>query len=107
MEGEGEMIWKDDKREGKFLRNRYYGEWKEGKRHGFGVFYYANGSRFEGFWEANKKQGQALFYNDSGKLQKCLFNNDRLQAKHWISSPYAMKLVASRDPEILFFKRGS
>jgi len=28
---------------------------------GFGVFFYANGSRYEGNWENNLKQGLALF----------------------------------------------
>lgn len=32
------------------MRNRYEGNWKAGLRHGFGVFFYANGSRYEGYW---------------------------------------------------------
>ena len=27
---------------------RYIGQWKDGKRDGYGIFYYANGSKYEG-----------------------------------------------------------
>lgn len=42
------------------LRNMYDGELHYGKRHGFGVFYYANGARYEGEWKDNVKSGKVL-----------------------------------------------
>lgn len=44
--GFGTHIWLDGRGEGKFMRNRYEGEWKVGLRDGFGIFYYANGSKY-------------------------------------------------------------
>ena len=32
--GIGSHIWQDERGEGKYLKNRYEGEWKDGKRHG-------------------------------------------------------------------------
>jgi hypothetical protein len=31
---------------------------------GFGVFFFANGTKIKGFWENNIKQGPAIFYTD-------------------------------------------
>ena len=45
---------------------------------GFGVFFYANGSKYEGFWKENKKVGKALFINEHGQNQKCEFNDDKV-----------------------------
>jgi len=35
---------------------------------GYGIFYYANGTKYEGFWHENKKNGKALFTNDLGQI---------------------------------------
>ena len=45
------------------MRNRYEGFWKAGVREGFGIFYYANGSKYEGYWKNNMKEGYS-FYTD-------------------------------------------
>jgi len=45
----------ENKGEGKYLRNRYQGEWVNGQRHGCGVFYFANGARYDGEWKNNLK----------------------------------------------------
>jgi len=45
------------------MRNRYEGNWKIGVREGFGIFYYANGSKYEGYWKNNMKEGYS-FYTD-------------------------------------------
>jgi hypothetical protein len=39
------------------LRNTYFGNFKNGKRHGQGTFLYANGAKYEGNWENNLKHG--------------------------------------------------
>ena len=33
---------------------------------GFGIFFYANGTKYEGYWTENRKEGNALFTNDKG-----------------------------------------
>ncbi|KAH9599866.1 MORN motif [Trypanosoma melophagium] len=45
--------------------NVYVGEYLKGKRHGFGVFYYADGSIYEGEWRNGNKDGRG----------KCTANN--------------------------------
>lgn len=40
------------------MRNMYDGEFVRGLRHGWGIFYYANGARYEGQWENNMKHGK-------------------------------------------------
>lgn len=47
------------------LRNTYYGNFKNGKRHGQGTFLYANGTKYEGSWENNVKHGWVLILNQS------------------------------------------
>ena len=43
------------------LRNTYFGNFKNGKRHGQGTFLYANGAKYEGTWENNLKHGWVCF----------------------------------------------
>lgn len=43
------------------LRNSYYGNFSDGKRHGNGTFLYANGSKYEGNWKNNLKHGFVSF----------------------------------------------
>ena len=66
--GFGIHIWYDTKQNNKFFRDRYIGEWKNGKREGYGKFFYSNGSIYEGYWKNNKKEGFGIFnYNDRTK----------------------------------------
>ena len=37
--------------------NTYEGGWKEGRAHGYGVFYWANGDRYEGGWRCGLQHG--------------------------------------------------
>ena len=59
--GFGVHIWYDIKQEMKYFRDRYIGEWKDGKREGYGKFFYSNGSIYEGYWKNNKKEGYGIF----------------------------------------------
>lgn len=60
------------------MRNRYEGNWKKGVRDGFGVFYYANGSKYEGYWKDNMKEGYAFYTDENGKNSLILFSKDRM-----------------------------
>ena len=75
--GLGIYIWYDNKISiNKFFKDRYVGEWKEGKRDGFRKFFYINGSIFEGFWKNDKKEGFGILkFHDRSKLIG-LFHND-------------------------------
>jgi len=48
--GLGMHIWYEPKGELKEMRNRYVGEWADGIREGYGVFFYSNGATYEGEW---------------------------------------------------------
>ena len=40
--------------------------WYIDKNIGYGIFSYANGTKYEGYWTDNRKEGNALFSNDKG-----------------------------------------
>jgi hypothetical protein len=46
--------------------NTYRGAFECGKRHGFGVFIYDDGSKYEGDWFDNQKHGQGRFTSTAG-----------------------------------------
>ncbi|KAG7399606.1 hypothetical protein PHYBOEH_008394 [Phytophthora boehmeriae] len=58
-------------------KNWYEGEFRDGLRHGNGIFYYANGARFEGEWKTNVKEGYGLFFYEDGRVFVGLFRQDR------------------------------
>ena len=68
MEGEGEE-YSPDARLVKNESLQYKGSYKKGKREGYGVYYYENGSIYRGDWKAGLKHGQGEFHNTRGKLQ--------------------------------------
>jgi hypothetical protein len=58
--------------------NHYDGEWLEGRRHGEGVFYYADGSRYRGSWEADRKSGRGVYTYADGRVYEGEFADDQL-----------------------------
>ena len=75
--GLGIHIWYDNKLgNNKFFRDRYVGQWKDGKREGYGKFFYSNGSIYEGYWKNDKKEGFGILYvYDRNKIIG-VFKND-------------------------------
>ena len=47
--------------------DKYEGELKGKKKHGYGVFTWADGSTFRGDWKDDKKHGHATFIDAKGK----------------------------------------
>lgn len=47
---------------------RYDGEWKKGLKHGFGKFYYPDGSVYCGEWKQNKKHGNGKYIYENGDV---------------------------------------
>lgn len=76
--GFGEHIWLEKSSKSKSLRNRYQGMFFEGMRHGYGIFFYSDGTRYEGEWNNNLKQGFALFTDTNGEVTEAIFKEDRL-----------------------------
>ncbi|KFG34994.1 MORN repeat-containing protein, partial [Toxoplasma gondii FOU] len=56
----------EDVADGQLRLNRYEGWFKNGVREGFGIFWYASGSRYEGYWRSSKKHGRAQYVNEAG-----------------------------------------
>ena len=57
--------------------NTYVGAFDNGRRHGKGTFYYADGSRYVGGFVDNQKHGTGKFTFDDGSVFCGLFLNDR------------------------------
>lgn len=76
--GHGEYYWFDNRIEYKIMKNLYRGQWKEGKRDGFGIFHYSNGCRFEGEFSENMKNGYGLSIDEYGYMKINQYKNDRM-----------------------------
>ncbi|PNW71839.1 hypothetical protein CHLRE_16g690450v5 [Chlamydomonas reinhardtii] len=59
------------------MHNRYYGHFKNGRRHGYGVLYYATGARYEGYWQGDLKHGQGCYVFENGEVWAGAFAHDR------------------------------
>ena len=49
-------------------RKCYLGELKVGKRHGKGICYYENGSKYEGEWFHDYYHGKGIYTSPTGKV---------------------------------------
>jgi hypothetical protein len=38
--------------------DKYIGDWKEGRRHGMGNYFYSDGDRYEGEWRNDERVSQ-------------------------------------------------
>ena len=71
---------KNDKRHGKGIfywanGDTYEGDWVENKRHGKGICYYANGNKYEGDWVEDQKHGEGIYYFADGTTKKGVWEN--------------------------------
>jgi hypothetical protein len=46
--------------------DRYEVEYRDGKRHGRGVYVWANGDRYEGDWKDGKRHGRGSYVDGNG-----------------------------------------
>ncbi|MFC0185222.1 MORN repeat-containing protein [Pseudarcicella hirudinis] len=57
----------------------YKGAWKNGKRHGWGILYYPNGSKkYEGQFVMGEKQGRGTYYFENGDWYVGLFSKNEI-----------------------------
>lgn len=48
----------------------YYGGFKDGRKHGYGVYYFFSGTVYEGYWERGRLHGmQWHFYQVQSKTE--------------------------------------
>eukprot|EP01039_Chlorochromonas_danica_P006857 gene6857-7578_t len=58
--------------------NFYRGNFYQGKRHGHGCFYYANGSQYSGEWIQNKKDGLGIFLYPDNRISLGIYQENKL-----------------------------
>lgn len=65
------------------VTGKYTGDWKDGEKHGYGVFVYANGSKYEGEWVRDKRHGKGTYWvGDKGKARKQYAGDWRDDKRH-------------------------
>ena len=69
--------------------SRYRGRFSRGYRHGFGTFFYSNGSRYCGEWVADRKQSHGVWCAQDGSVFEGIFWNDQ---------PWIMSSAGGPDP---------
>ena len=76
FEGRGVLEFTADKFQGDY----YQGEFKNGLKHGFGTYFFANGDKFIGNYQYGKREGKGTYSFSSGKqsLTGTWSNNDLL-----------------------------
>ena len=51
-----------------YNNGKYVGEFKNGLKHGKGIFYYSNGDKYKGEWKNNYRDGKGAFYFKDGDI---------------------------------------
>ena len=59
----------------------YEGDWKDGKRHGKGVFESADGDRYQGAWRGDVRHGRGTYTHPAGFTYKGLWQSDMPHGK--------------------------
>ncbi|CAF3379397.1 unnamed protein product [Rotaria socialis] len=60
------------------LRNYYEGNFLDGRRNGYGTFYYSSGTKYIGEWKADQKHGKGKVILRNGTMIEADFQNDRI-----------------------------
>lgn len=66
----------NEKKKKDVLTRVYKGGWKKGKKHGFGNYYYKDGSIYSGDWKNDKRSGKGELYTIEGDKYVGEFKND-------------------------------
>ena len=61
FEGFGTCVWPAD-------RGRYTGDWKNGKRHGEGIYTKADGTEYVGEWREGRRDGWGCLFHPCGEM---------------------------------------
>lgn len=59
-------------------RIKYIGQWKDGKRCGWGTLYFSNGDRYEGEFKNDNYHGEGKFIKKSGRYLMATWRNGKL-----------------------------
>jgi len=108
--------FKDGKRHGygiaKYRNGEVYnGQWRRGNRHGQGVLHLANGEIFDGVWLVNKKNGLGVYYWTDGEVDISWYqDNNRVESLRWTKDrrrAYLLDLVSSKKEPISLVRSAS
>ena len=74
--------WKDGNKHGKGIftwpdGEKYEGEWKDGKFHGRGIYTWPDGTKYDGEWKDDKKHGKGVYTFHSGAKYEGEFKDDK------------------------------
>ncbi len=64
----------------------YWGEWKDGKRSGKGIYTFENGNKFEGEWANSLRNGVGIVTMANGTTVSGVWSNDKMDGKFEIRS---------------------
>lgn len=56
---------------------KYIGELKNGRREGFGIYYFNNGGTYEGYWHNGKRNGKGKYSLTDGRFYEGDWENDK------------------------------
>ena len=61
--------------------DKYHGEIKKDKKHGFGTYTWKDGSVYFGNWENDKKHGKGTFLDASGEELSAVWSKGKLKSQ--------------------------
>mmetsp|Transcript_23302 Transcript_23302/g.20677 ORF Transcript_23302/g.20677 Transcript_23302/m.20677 type:complete len:259 (+) Transcript_23302:59-835(+) len=62
----------------KFISGYYTGEWKQGRKHGFGKEIFEDGSQYSGYYEEGEMTGDGIMVKSDGQVVQMLNNNSTI-----------------------------
>lgn len=78
--------------------DRYLGQWKDSKKHGFGTYYWSTGDVYKGEWLDGQQHGYGEFTWASGAVYRGHFRNNLRNDEHGIFEwPNGDKYSSMRD----------
>ena len=72
---------------------RYEGQYRNGKREGFGKFFMTNGDRYEGEFQNNHYNGRGIYYWQNGLYYIGKFKDDKKEGFGILCSPQFGKII--------------
>ena len=73
--------------------DRYEDDFKNGKKGGKGIYYYAKGNRYEGDFKNDKKEGKGIIYYSIGDREIGEYLKDERIGKHVTLTKYREVIV--------------
>ena len=61
---------------GEYLGDKYIGEWKNNKKHGYGTYTYKSGDKYVGNYKDDKYHGQGTYTWSDGRRETGFYMND-------------------------------